>query len=150
MTVDRSTTRRSASGPGARAGGRRCASCGPVLQAGAGLGDFRRVACVAEAHEPVPAGQVEVEARRRRHAQVVEPVVAQRHRPAGGIGQRGHVGVHVERTVGLGHLGDAGGGQALHQQGAVAGVALHVALELGGGIERRPARPPATPCGAQM
>ena len=47
-----------------------------------------------------------------------------------------HVGVDVERPVGVGDAVDAGGCESVEQHVAVGAVARNVTFELGGRIER--------------
>src|SRR3954452_25084998 len=102
-------------------------SWGPCRQGSARGADVVGAARVGEANPRVPARGVEVEAGRRREADLVEPPRTQVHRV---VGQMRHVGVDVERTIRIGDSGDTRCTESLEQQRSVAPIALDVAVEL--------------------
>ena len=92
---------------------------------------------VREAHVPIAATEIEVDARRGRHADLVEPAIAERERVDADVGgEMRHVGIHVEGAVGVGDAVDAGGCETVDEHVAVDPVARDVPVELGGRVER--------------
>ena len=78
---------------------------------------------------------------RRRPARRSQRVHSCIESPPNCCGQVGDVGVHVERAVGRGDVGQAGSGQAVEQHRAVAcGTAVDVRVQLVGAVEGGDAR----------
>jgi hypothetical protein len=86
----------------------------------------------------VAAGEVEVDARRRRDPGLVQPSPSQLHRVDADPGREvRHVGVHVERPVGGRDVVDPGRSEPSDQHRFVDPVPLDVGIEFVGGVERR-------------
>ena len=105
----------------------------PALEPARGLGDVGGRAGIGKSHELLAAGGVEVVARRRGDADLVEHAAGQLTARGGVLAD---VGVDIEGAVGRQDVGQSGLGQFVEQDRPVGRIHLAVSLQLLGRIER--------------